>query len=570
MGDTRFLEAYERIRDSLNRARELRSLTDESIIGALAAASRELDPFMANVLATEAMNRARRAKAIAASIAEGVLTIDVNARVGYANPMAERLLGLPREEIVGRPLREALRPSLEDGSDLDLARELESVYDNEAGPPLEREDVLFTRADGERFPVSCSMSLVKSDDAIAGVVLAFRDITERKLADARLQESLERYRLLAENITDIVVVARPDGHVEFVSPSCWNILQREPQELLGFRWGSLVHPEDRATMEAARARRGAGETWTNTMRVKRRDGSYVWLESTARDVQDGNGGRVTVAVARDVTERRNAEAALRASEERYRLLAENMSDLVTLSDAEGRILYASPSSRRLLGYDPEELAGRALNDLVASDDPAALVGFTRALASRGPGAGTLTFRVRHARGGHRWLEAKVRQVRAADDGEVDCLVSVFRDATARVEAENARREFEARYRLVAEHAHDMVCTTTPEGELTYASPACRRILGYEPHELVGRHATDFIHPADVSEFLNERARLLATATGGLAHVRFRHKNGDYVQLETSESVVTDEQTQRPLCVVGICRDVARRGPHASTAISEEA
>lgn len=557
MGDIRFLESYERIRDSANRARELRSLSDEAIIGALAAASRELDPLMANVLATEAMNRARRAKAIAASIAEGVLTIDVNGRISYANPMAERLLGLPREELVGRPIAEGVRPFLPNGVPLELDKELDALL-RQTDRPIDREDVLFTRSDGERFPVSCSMSVVHTGDIVAGVVVAFRDITDRKDAEQRVRDTWERYRLLAENITDIVIVADADGNAAYISPSCRHILHREPQDLVGARWKEHIHPDDLQEVRRVLDRREPGRAWNLTFRMQRLDGTYVWLEHTARDVSGDKGGPSMVAVARDVTHQKEAEAALRASEERYRLLADNIIDLVTLSDESGRIVYASPSAGRVLGYEPEEIVGKRLEELAEPDHRDAIRELNAHVRSGQLGPWVLTTRFRHANQKARWVEATIRAVHPTHEPSMGCVVSVFRDATARVEAEKALRESEARYRLLAEHSNDMLCTSTPDGELTFVSNAARRILGYDPSELVGRRAFDLLHPADITDFVHERARLLESTRGRIVRFRIRRKDGSYVRIESSEGVIVDEHSRQPRLVVGICRDASQR------------
>lgn len=108
MGDMRFREAYDKVRNAPNRMAALRRLSDEEVVAALAWASREADPVFANVLATEAMNRMGRGRQVIQHMSEGVITLDRDGHVLTVNPAAERVLDSLQEEIVGKPLGDVL------------------------------------------------------------------------------------------------------------------------------------------------------------------------------------------------------------------------------------------------------------------------------------------------------------------------------------------------------------------------------------------------------------------------------------------------------------------------------
>lgn len=123
MGDTRFVPAYERVHAAANRLAALRALTDEEVVAALAGASLKADPLVANVLATEALNRLATSRRVLDSIVEGVIGLDRNGNVTTLNRAAEAALGRLREEVAGRPLSDAL-PGVDRGV---LARLLEPL-----------------------------------------------------------------------------------------------------------------------------------------------------------------------------------------------------------------------------------------------------------------------------------------------------------------------------------------------------------------------------------------------------------------------------------------------------------
>ena len=155
------------------------------------------------------------------------------------------------------------------------------------------------------------------------------------------------------------------------------------------------------------------ESATTVFRARHRDGSWRWLEtSSATPYRAPDGNIHTVSFARDITQRKLAEAATVESEIRFRTLAENASDLITEVDSTGRWGSISPSCRHLLGREPEELMGRSLRDiqnpksLPADDRDALLAAFSK--LSPGEASSGVEWRFQLPDGSWRWFEAKAR------------------------------------------------------------------------------------------------------------------------------------------------------------------
>ena len=189
-----------------------------------------------------------------------------------------------------------------------------------------------------------SVHLLDGDpEILEGTVI---DITDRKLAENALRESEERYRLLVERMREGLVQAGNDGVLQFVNDRFCEMVGYSREELIGLQGELLLaYPEDVALMREKTRLRMRHIADQYEMRVRRKDGTVVWLEIGGAPVVDAAGNVVgSIGVHNDVTERRMAEEALRESEARYRLMAENSTDMISRTSNRGIILYASDAS----------------------------------------------------------------------------------------------------------------------------------------------------------------------------------------------------------------------------------
>jgi diguanylate cyclase (GGDEF)-like protein/PAS domain S-box-containing protein len=170
------------------------------------------------------------------------------------------------------------------------------------------------------------------------------------------------------------------------------------------------------------------------VRVRRKDGTIIWLEIGGAPVVDAAGNVVgSMGVHKDVTERRLAEEALRESEARYRLMAENSTDMISRTSNLGIILYASDASRRLLGYEPSELIGHSFYDFIFEVDREEVRYLSSLIHESGPT--TFAYRVEKKDGSLVWFETTSRSVRDVVTGEIHEIVGVSRDVTERKRVE---------------------------------------------------------------------------------------------------------------------------------------
>jgi two-component system cell cycle sensor histidine kinase/response regulator CckA len=349
------------------------------------------------------------------------------------------------------------------------------------------------------------------------------------------------------------------GRLIYVSPSVTDLLGYDVEEILGAVGLEWVHEDDIASLSEILGKVvETGQTARSLYRARHKDGRWLWLESTGSTYRHSNGTRRIVIFARDVTEVKLAGGALRDSEDRFRALAENASDLVSELDAEGRFLFMSANSWRLFGLDPLSLVGRALAETpiaaaIHPEDRANARAFGEAI--RRSGVGDTEIRFRHGDGSWRWLHSTVKRHLRSDGPR---WVVISRDVTERKRAERELRESEERYRVVTEGTSDLIVESNAEARVIYMSATSQEMLGYEPGELVGTTAIPILaHPDEVEDLME---RFLETIKSDrpvrVDPFRLRHRNGSYLWCEAVG--LSYHAADGGLRLVGVIRDVSER------------
>ncbi|HEX2553956.1 MAG TPA: PAS domain S-box protein [Microvirga sp.] len=266
---------------------------------------------------------------------------------------------------------------------------------------------------------------------------------------------------------------------------------------------------------------------------------------------------ILICMAMERADRREREAARQAreNEARYRAVIETSAGVFWRAAPDGAILdsegWTAESSHLREAY-----GGHAWTEAVHPEDRAELLAvWRRALASGEPAEHV--YRIRNGQGEYRWTHARTVPLRAPD-GTVLEWVGTLTDVHDERMAQQAVADSEARYRLIAENATDMIVRASPDGIRRYISPACREIIGYAPEELVGRPVTDQMHPDDARQSQPGADELFS---GAAAHqtftYRFRHKDGHWVWLETRRRLLRDAQG-RPADILSVVRDISER------------
>lgn len=276
-----------------------------------------------------------------------------------------------------------------------------------------------------------------------------------------LHEGEARYRVLTEMMTDYTYAYKvlPVGQyeLEWIEGAFSQITGYTPDEWQQNGLASFVHPDDSHFIEAHMQFLAAGQPYEDEYRIVTKDGQVRWIQDYAKPVIDIETHKVirVIGASRDITREKAAETAHHDAQQRFRLLADYSSDIISIQSPEGKFEYLSPSVYAVTGYKSQELIGRNALEFIHQDDVPVAQNAFRAIVRQGK-THTYSFRIQHREGQYVWLEAASVPITDPISREVTGIHSTSRDVTERKQSDDERErlinELEAYNHTVA---HDL-------------------------------------------------------------------------------------------------------------------
>jgi PAS domain S-box-containing protein len=484
---------------------------------------------------------------------DAVTISDLKGDFTFVSPQTARLHGYDStEELLGKNAFELIAPE-------DHAKAASIVETLLTDGLFKNLEATFMRKDGSHFIGEFSAALSRDTNGLHSIVGYTRDITERKRVEKALIESEKHFRALVENITDMITIVDESGKVIYESPSVERMLGYKPEESMKGDIFPNIHPEDFSELlnKIFTVFVNPDSVIVTEFRVRHKDGSWRIVEMTAKNLIDNPVVKGVLIISRDITERKRAENVAIESEKRFRALVENITDMITIVDEFGKIIYESPSVARVLGYEFKDEMQRDAFEIVHPDDREVLLSRVLTVFTDPDAIIKFENRVRHKDGSWRTVESI--SINMIANPAIKGVIITSRDITERKLAEKALIESETRFRALIENIADMITVMNEEGKVTYESPSVERILGYKPEELENRADAllGIIHPDDSDQFFYTILDGLSKPASPVnTEVRIYHKDGSLRTVEIIAKNLFDNPSVKGLVINS--RDITNR------------
>jgi two-component system sporulation sensor kinase C len=466
---------------------------------------------------------------------EGLVIHDKGKIIDTNRTFAESL-GYAQSEIIGQMVTRFAAPEYRDIIMNHIFSDSEQPYDAE-----------LMRKDGTRFPVEIIGRTVDYQGKKLRVA-AIRDITERKRVEQARREVEALTKGLIASSFDIAILFDMDGTILELNDAAARSLGSDRAQLLGTNGYDLM-PIDVLKNRMEWIRKSVDSKRPCRFEDSR-DGR--WFDNCFYPILDEGDNVLFIAVvARDITDKKIAELALRESEEKWRSLVENAPDAITLVDRTGTVLYIN---RPPTVMDEKECVGKRYLDLAPPEYREMVRERIDHIIETGQPE---SFLVKYQRDtGPVWFQNRAGAVRR--DDEVMAVIIISSNITEQIRTEEALREGEERYRQLVEISPEAVTAADIEGDITFVSKRSLELFGIAtPDGAIGKSAFDFIAPEDHSRAAQD---IQQTIMGGLLrNIEYTMVRADGSRFlgEMNATVVRDDKGN-PLSFISTIRDISER------------
>jgi PAS domain S-box-containing protein len=362
------------------------------------------------------------------------------------------------------------------------------------------------------------------------------DITRRRAAEDALRRSQQTLGSALAAAEAGYFTADFKSNEFFLSPRIFEILDLPPGARVSPEaFASQIHPEDVPIYRGMLDDFVAGAAHEYELRARHSSGSYRWIHIKTMTERDADQRQTrSIGFVQDITQQREAAQALAASEERFRLLTENATDVISLRDQDGVLRYVSPSITRVTGYAAADLVGNSGAFLVHPEDQAKPRNQNGADVIDYANPSVRRYRIARKDGSTAWLERNSNTIPGPDGRPM--ILSVTRDITENIAVQEALRESESRFRLLADNAEDVITVYDETGIFTYVSPSMEKQTGYKPEEVVGKRFTDIFKYSLEGPRTNLSLAERKVGTVFNSRVHLQRKDGKYIWIETTSNV----------------------------------
>ncbi|MFI5144242.1 MAG: PAS domain S-box protein [Ignavibacteria bacterium] len=454
------------------------------------------------------------------------------------NKFGAEYLGYSKEELVNKNIKILLHKD-------DISRfsdSFENIFTNII--ETSEFECRAVKDDGTIIWVRMRTSLIFNEKGLPqAVFILCRDFTEKMKADRVLKEQEELYRAMFEKNKPVkfLIDAENGSFYDVNKAAC---------EYYGYDLATLKNKTladisiiDRVTLlEKLRSAKDEENSYLN-FKHKLSSGEQRDVEIYASSLIY-RGRPLLFCILNDITDRKRAEEKIKASEQKYKNLAEHAPIAVTRISENNVYDFVNEEFTRQSGYTMEEynqLTDKQLIDIIYEEDREKLFSFYRNWAKNShKGTQHIDYRIINRFNKLVWLDTFL-YADFNDDGSLKAINQICIDITEQRKAQHELKSSEMRFRALIENSSDLIALVDGTGTIKYASPSTTRILGYELDEFTGKNRFDFIHPEDITKLKSITGQLLEKPGGSMSVIyRAKHKSGRWLWMEsTSTNLLLD-------------------------------
>ncbi|MFX0007647.1 MAG: PAS domain S-box protein [Promethearchaeota archaeon] len=380
------------------------------------------------------------------------------------------------------------------------------------------------------------------EGSVSQIITILRDITEQKEAEVNLKASEEQYRLITENINDMIAILNNKIEYEYINEASFqNVMGRNKEQLIGnsaLRW---VHPEDKN--RCINAFKQGWEDGESNIQARFIDinGKYHWLDIRGKKILDQKAEQKVLVVSRDISKRKEYEKKLEISEEKYRYLIENAIEGVWVIDSNAISTLVNPSLANMLGYSMEEMIGKSLFSFMDKEQKS-ITEFHLEKRKQGI-SGERDGIFIHKNGGEVYLRIRATPI-FDTEGNYEGTYAFLADITQSKIAEQKLKESEEKFRTIAEQSF-MGIIVLQDGIFKYFNEQAANINGYSMEEIQNWEPYEFqklIHPDDREFVINQARKKQIGDPDVVTHYKYRviKKDGEVIWVENFSKTISFE------------------------------
>jgi PAS domain S-box-containing protein len=476
----------------------------------------------------------QRYRTIFANTGNATVLIAEDTTILLANNNFARLTEYAREEIEGKlSWTVFIAPE-----DLERMKRYHTLRrSSPASSPGSYEFRLVTRS-GEQRDIFLTVAHVPGTrESVASCM----DITERKRAENELRTSEERFRSLIQSSSDVIVILGREGLFSYEAPSVERVLQYPAGHLIGKSPLDFIHPDDvpMVLQDLEAVYRTQNDGMPTEFRMKRFDGTWIYLEAIGKNLIDFPGIDGLVITARDITERKRTEDALLRSEERYRNILDNMQEAYYEVDLQGNFTFFNASAMAGLGYTSEEMQGLNFLRFVDHENARKVFHAYHGVFTTGKPIAGFDWEVINKHGERLPVAASVSLMHDAQ-GKPAGFRGVVRDVRERKKAEETLRQSEERYRNILDNMQEAYYEVDLQGNFTFFNLPAMTNLGYTVAEMKDMNYRRFVDGGNARKLFGAYHQVYRTGkpiTG--LEWEVANKNGEKIPVEASVSLKYD-------------------------------